>query len=64
MGKKIIISANENTGDINVTTEGFKGAQCLKASKFLEEGLGGGKMTKTAEFYEAEKFDEHVQLNT
>jgi len=64
MSKKIVIRANENTGEIRVETQGFKGKACLKASKFLEEGLGGGTMKKTREFYETEKFDEHHQIST
>lgn len=64
MSKKIIIRANEVTGEIKVETQGFKGKGCMKATQFLEEGLGGGKVTKSKEFYETEKFDEHHTVET
>jgi len=39
-------------GDILIDAVGFKGADCEKATRFLEEALGGG-VVALAEFLEA-----------
>jgi len=40
------------TGEITIDAVGFKGADCQKATKFLEEALGviGGR-TRKADYY-------------
>ena len=41
------------TGEATVQTKGYAGADCLQASKFLEQALGVTTADrKTAEFYE------------
>jgi hypothetical protein len=40
-------------GDISIDTVGFKGPDCEKATKFLEEALGVvGKKVKKPEFHQ------------
>ena len=40
-------------GETSIQTKGFAGADCLHASKFLEQALGVvGTEHKTAEFYQ------------
>lgn len=38
--KKIIASIDKATGRITIKTEGYAGADCLAATKALEDGLG------------------------
>jgi hypothetical protein len=41
-------------GETTVQTKGYAGADCLRASKFLEQALGAvATDRKTAEFYQA-----------
>jgi hypothetical protein len=41
------------TGEVSVQTKGYAGADCLQASKFLEQSLGVTSADrKTTEFYE------------
>jgi hypothetical protein len=41
------------TGEITVQTRGYAGADCVQASRFLEQALGVRTAdTKTAEFYQ------------
>ena len=41
------------TGEATVQTKGYAGADCLQASKFLEQALGVvAADNKTAEFYQ------------
>ena len=41
------------TGEVSVQTKGYAGADCLQASKFLEQSLGVlSADRKTTEFYE------------
>ena len=49
-------------GEVTVQTKGYAGADCLGASKFLEQALGvvAGER-KTAEFYQAEANDLHAR---
>ena len=43
------------TGETTVQTKGYAGADCLQASRFLEQALGVPTAErKTAEFYETE----------
>ena len=42
------------TGETTVQTRGFAGADCVQASKWLEQALGiAGNDKKTAEFYQS-----------
>ena len=47
---EVIVSPN---GETNVQTKGFVGAECLEASRWLEQALGiVAQERKTAEFYQ------------
>lgn len=48
-------------GEVTVQTNGYRGADCLRASRFLEQSLGtpAGER-KTAEFYEGQPQGEAV----
>jgi hypothetical protein len=49
-------------GETTVQTKGYSGADCLQASKFLEQALGVPTQDhKTAEFYESVAVEQHVQ---
>jgi len=49
-------------GETTVQTKGYDGADCLKASKFLEQALGVvSAERKSAEFYETAPTEQHVQ---
>ena len=49
-------------GETTVQTKGYAGADCLKASKFLEQALGVTSADrKTTEFYETMPTEQHVQ---
>ena len=44
------------TGEIQIDAVGFKGPDCEKATKFLEEALGVvGKKVKKPEYYQRSK---------
>jgi hypothetical protein len=50
------------TGETTVQTKGYAGADCLQASKFLEQLLGVTVSDgKTAEFYQAAEQQQQVQ---
>lgn len=50
------------TGETTVQTKGFAGAECLQASKFLEQALGAvAADNKTTEFYQTEQTEQHIQ---
>jgi hypothetical protein len=50
------------TGEATVQTKGYAGADCVQASKFLEQSLGvTANDTKTAEFYQAAEQQQRVQ---
>jgi hypothetical protein len=50
------------TGETTVQTKGYAGADCLQASRFLEQALGVCTTDrKTAEFYHAEETRQHVK---
>ena len=56
---KVIVSPQ---GETTVQTKGYAGADCLKASKFLEQALGVTSADrKTTEFYETMPTEQHVQ---
>lgn len=40
MSKKIIATIDRKTGGLTIKTEGYAGAECLEATKQLEQGLG------------------------
>ncbi len=44
------------TGEIQIDAVGFKGADCEKATKFLEEALGTiGKKIKKPEYHQGQR---------
>jgi Protein of unknown function (DUF2997) len=50
------------SGETTVQTKGYAGADCLQASKFLEQALGVvASERKTADFYQAVPVEQHVQ---
>ena len=50
------------TGETTVQTKGYAGADCLQASKFLEQALGVATADrKSAEFYETAPAQQQVQ---
>jgi hypothetical protein len=50
------------TGETTVQTKGYAGAECLQASKFLEQALGlTAADTKTAEFYQSTAAEQRLQ---
>ena len=49
-------------GETTVQTKGYAGADCLQASKFLEQALGvTTDDRKTAEFFEVAPTEQQVQ---
>jgi len=49
-------------GETTVQTKGYAGADCLQASKFLEQALGtAASDRKTGEFYQTTPNEQHVQ---
>jgi hypothetical protein len=49
-------------GETTVQTKGYSGADCVQASKFLEQALGVPTQDcKTAEFYEEVAAEQHIQ---
>jgi hypothetical protein len=50
------------TGETTVQTKGYAGADCLQASKFLEQALGAVTTEqKTAEFHQTTVAQQQVQ---
>ena len=50
------------TGEATVQTKGYAGADCLQASKSLEQALGVATADrKTAEFYQPVAQEQHLQ---
>jgi hypothetical protein len=50
------------TGETTVQTKGYAGADCLQASRFLEQALGTSTAEhKTAEFYQTLPAQQQVQ---
>jgi hypothetical protein len=50
------------TGETTVQTKGYAGADCLQATRFLEQALGVTTAdAKTAEYYEAAGNEQQVQ---
>ena len=51
--KRTIEIVVSTTGDISIDAIGFKGADCEKATKFLEEALGvTGRKVKKPEYHQ------------
>ncbi len=51
---RILVVLVSPQGETTVQAQGFSGADCLSASKWLEQALGlSGNDRKTAEFYAA-----------
>jgi hypothetical protein len=48
-------------GEATVQTKGYAGADCLGASRFLEQALGAAGERKTAEFYQAAPAAQHQE---
>ena len=49
-------------GETTLQTKGYAGADCLRASKFLEQALGVASADrKTGEFYLTTPTEQHVQ---
>ena len=56
---EVVVSSK---GETTVQTKGYAGADCLQASKFLEQALGVvSAERKSAEFYETAPTEQHVQ---
>jgi hypothetical protein len=50
------------TGEATVQTRGYAGADCLQASRFLEQALGlTTDDRKTVEFYQPAAAEQHVK---
>jgi hypothetical protein len=50
------------TGETTVQTKGYLGAECVRASQFLEQALGVPvREQKTSEFYQSEQAQQHAQ---
>jgi Protein of unknown function (DUF2997) len=50
------------TGETTVQTKGYAGADCLQASRFLEQALGVNTTDrKTAEYHETANAQQQVQ---
>ena len=49
-------------GETTVQTKGFAGAECLKASRWIEQALGvAAADQKTSEFFSNTNEEQHVQ---
>jgi hypothetical protein len=49
-------------GETTIQTKGYAGADCLQASKYLEQSLGVSTQdSKTAEFYQSTTQEQHLQ---
>ena len=49
-------------GETTIQTKGYAGADCLQASRFLEQALGvAASDSKTSEFYQTERVEQQVQ---
>jgi Protein of unknown function (DUF2997) len=49
-------------GETSIQTKGYAGADCLQASKFLEQALGVvAHESKTSDFYQTTPTDQHLE---
>ena len=52
MKKKVLVRINKKTGLPTISTVGFEGPSCLKATEKLREGLGiDAEPERTPDFY-------------
>lgn len=50
------------TGETTILTRGYTGADCLQASRFLEQALGPvTSEARTAEFYQAQENQQQLR---
>jgi hypothetical protein len=62
MSQRIIEVTVSPTGETTVQTKGYAGADCLQASKFLEQSLGVvASDHKTLEYYQTTACQQHAQ---
>lgn len=62
MSQKVIEVVVSPQGEATVQTKGYAGAECLAASRFLEEALGArAAERKTEEFYQATAVEQRVE---
>lgn len=61
--KKIIARINKRTGAVKISTEGYAGADCLKATEQIRKDLGIGDeaVEKTDDYYRSEQEVENTQ---
>ena len=56
---EVVVSSK---GETTVQTKGYAGADCLQASKFLEQALGVSSTDRrTGEYYLSTPTEQHVQ---
>ena len=61
MGRVIEVTVSPN-GETNVQTKGYAGADCLQASRFLEQALGVvSAERKTAEFSQSVPTEQQIR---
>jgi Protein of unknown function (DUF2997) len=61
MTREIVVIVSPQ-GETTVQTKCYVGADCLQASKFLEDALGVATADrKTGEFYQTAQAEQHVQ---
>ncbi len=49
-------------GEVRIQTRGYAGADCLEASRFLEQALGlPASEQKTAEYHQPAAAEQHLQ---
>ncbi len=63
MNSKTIEIIISTTGEIQIDAVGFKGPDCEKATKFLEEALGmAGKKVKKPEYQQQSTTTNHLRI--
>jgi hypothetical protein len=65
MSKRTIEVTVESTGGIIIEAVAFKGADCEKATQYLEEALGvAGQRTKKPEYYQRTRQQHQQRLGS
>ena len=65
MSKRTIEVTVESTGGIIIEAVAFKGADCEKATQYLEEALGvAGQRTKKPEYYQRSRQQHQRRLGS
>ncbi len=65
MNKRTIEVTVESTGGIIIEAVAFKGADCEKATQYLEEALGvAGQRTKKPEYYQRSRQQHQQRLGS